>query len=854
MHGTQTFRLYGTTDVREIPFQFVGDQSVVLWKDIERVFPGARYIEHEGVPLRAVRIPHGKRALPHCIKRHPGAVLDVFLTPATAESDHSESSSSSQVGAPSSSECPQARSSTTSDASPSSQTSDVPMSPKLSSERALVLRQSTVSHITTEGNDTGEYIIVNQPQGQDPSPLAELNKKIYSILTTYEPYQESIPHLFIVIPQDISNWDITHSSTNKLRLYFLCECRDHIGVANSETPHHVHLANHKGYVVASPAEFLRQFGSYILTLHRMVKYRISMAGITVPELSVMINPNIFGQDIENLDEVAAAIGYGMDKISAYVEKSSSKSKVIDECEKTGGSQALYSTDLSRLTRFIKRRDVSKSLGSLYRAMTVDGHISWICKNHYHQYSSMSTQEIRSAVASVKGSINDNTGTVDVGLSSSVMADQFYSALGKSKIVYDLKIEFRWKITYRDLKKLHEAISKTRIGALRLRLPDHDHDSSSSFDILNYGRLYEPILEIMSQRSIRSVTLNSTPSDFFTRSNVFSRNDDISNLRYLEMDLTCLNQIAIGLKNLTSRAPSLICLTLSIGSSMLPAAYNAIMEYQTYPVIFKVQTMRISPPTDDVRKSNTDLRDLADLFRIHGSQIEALEIDPKWLDRELLQTFAEAIQGSSRLETLYLTSYEHLHGVEHVTSIVARSELRTLDISTTQNDGYSELPFSRRVCILESIRWSHIRELKVNYEDEKEYIWRALAKSIERTMPGQVKLEHLTIKGYDSEMDEEVEREFEEELGQKIFSPLKLKHLELRLPVTGKQVLLILKWIDVSRLEHFEVNTRDIDSFQVQAALDTLERASELRTLGLHHAHITPKQCEQMDAIGVTVVS
>ncbi|KAG0298009.1 hypothetical protein BGZ98_000345, partial [Dissophora globulifera] len=55
--------------------------------------------------------------------------------------------------------------------------------------------------------------------------LAVLQSRVQAVLTqTFELHEYPIPRLFIVLPQDLSGWDVMNPFSNKFRLYFLCEC------------------------------------------------------------------------------------------------------------------------------------------------------------------------------------------------------------------------------------------------------------------------------------------------------------------------------------------------------------------------------------------------------------------------------------------------------------------------------------------------------------------------------------------------------------------------------------------------------------------------------------------------------
>lgn len=52
---TQSFILFGTTDVKKIPCQPVEGKYVVLWKDIEHAYPGVQYVKNGKATVSLMR-------------------------------------------------------------------------------------------------------------------------------------------------------------------------------------------------------------------------------------------------------------------------------------------------------------------------------------------------------------------------------------------------------------------------------------------------------------------------------------------------------------------------------------------------------------------------------------------------------------------------------------------------------------------------------------------------------------------------------------------------------------------------------------------------------------------------------
>ncbi|KAG0310152.1 Structural maintenance of chromosomes protein 2, partial [Dissophora globulifera] len=304
--------------------------------------------------------------------------------------------------------------------------------------------------------------------------LAVLQSRVQAVLTqTFELHEYPIPRLFIVLPQDPAGWDAVNPFSNKFRLYFLCECGEHTRLANSETkiPHHIHLAKHEGYEITRPTEFFQQYGPYILTILKMLKLGISVAGVVMPALSQLISPDVMGQSIDSLKQLQDNIIPTVDQVIEWIDKvADSESDTFEyssvckggavegPTEQMDTKEALEGADLRKLNTFLQDNDGNKVLGNLYRTVTVEGHVKWVCIDHYREnYQETQAEAFRRALDSVGGSFDENNGLVTAKLRSRVLAEQFYAALGKARSVLELDIDLDFECTKSDLEGLEKAL-------------------------------------------------------------------------------------------------------------------------------------------------------------------------------------------------------------------------------------------------------------------------------------------------------------------------------------------------------------------------------------------------------------
>jgi len=310
---------------------------------------------------------------------------------------------------------------------------------------------------------------MKQLQMQAIDRLALLQNSVKALMAqTYELHEYPIPRLFIVLPRDSSSWDPLDIFSNKFRLYFLCECGEHTKSTNSKIPHHIHVAKHERYNIDRPKEFFQQYGAYILTILRMLKFGITVAGVAVPALSQLIRPDVFDHANVGLKQLTDTIEPRMNQVISYIEKvSEDEGEAVQGLEgQMTNNEALEGADLRQLESFLKNKDGSRTLGNLYRTVTIEGHVKWVCIDHYREnYHEKAAKAFRDTMDTLGGSFDEDIGRVEVKLQSRAQAEQFYIALEKAKSAYELRVTFDndWDTTQGDFKRLRDALAKSNVG-------------------------------------------------------------------------------------------------------------------------------------------------------------------------------------------------------------------------------------------------------------------------------------------------------------------------------------------------------------------------------------------------------
>ncbi|KAK3817432.1 MAG: hypothetical protein J3Q66DRAFT_388026 [Benniella sp.] len=842
MDATQSFRLSRTTDVKEIPCDQVDGRNVIFWEDIKEVFPEIQYVSCGNVAVKKLRNSEQKRIDPPCIKHYPGVVLDVILltTP-----------------------------------SPTGQMDDPPQAPADLSTLGDVIDRRQLQEELGARQDEMKGL-----QMKALDRLALLQNSVQALMNqTYELHEYPIPRLFIVLPKDSSSWDPLDLFSNKFRLYFLCECGKHTKSTNSKIPHYIHVAKHEGYDITRPNEFFQQYGPYVLTILRMLKLGITVAGVAVPALSQLVRMDTIDQVAESLKELTEKIEPGMDQAMSYIEKVSEDEG--EAVEGLGGqmtnNEALEGADLRQLESFLKNKDANRVLGNLYRTVTTEGHVKWVCIDHFREnYHEKAAKAFRDTVEMLEGSFDENIGRVEVKLQSRVQAEQFYLALEKAKSVYELRVTFdnAWDTTQSDFKRFRDALAKSNVGVLDLnlsaytiqvkqssssrrnvygftagvyyetRIPE-DTDGPTS-DILNRGQRYDPIFDIMRHPSIQSMAIRNAPLNLVKRSSFQSRNDDFSNLRHLSIDAQYFRGDIPGIKSVIAKAPNLSSLTFYRTDVEFLHIYNAIAKYQTYPVFFQNQPLRILPPMNESLQPTTDLKDMADLLKVLGRRIEAVGLDSAGLSDSAVSGFVKAIENGSRLKVLRLgRTGQNLSEqcIKDLISIVARSELRRIDIHLEADE--------ECVHILKSIQWEHLHELGIQISERglETHVMRALVDGAKK-LPGRIQLEEFTLTAGFWRQGGDFLPVPKDGLLPAFLSSTSLKKLQLSVSMTLEETLSLLRLVDLSQMQRLSLYADGFDQVEVDALLDCLQHASELRYIFLPHAKITNEQKEEMKARGI----
>ncbi|KAF9089476.1 hypothetical protein BGX29_012034, partial [Mortierella sp. GBA35] len=171
---------------------------------------------------------------------------------------------------------------------------------------------------------------------------------------------------------------------------------------------------------------------------------------------------------------------------------------------------LEGADLRRLDTFLRNNDEDKILGNLYRITTEQGHVKWVCFEHYQErYRATALFSFVQSVETAGGVYDAHLRDITISLKSSTSAKDFFRRLiSQAPAVEALNVTLDWKFGSSDLVMLVEMLSKSSVKSFKLDLKD-DPTSNATFASLRPGKgRYHSLLSLLSSKNLRSLEFSS----------------------------------------------------------------------------------------------------------------------------------------------------------------------------------------------------------------------------------------------------------------------------------------------------------------------------------------------------------
>ncbi|KAG0293597.1 hypothetical protein BGZ98_002110, partial [Dissophora globulifera] len=358
-----------------------------------------------------------------------------------------------------------------------------------------------------------------------------------------------IPRLFIALPEETAMHGSRNWFRTKFRLHFICECGTHTKASGGMVPNHFHLAKHEGYLICQPTEFFKKYGPFLLLMLELIKVGTSIAGHTVPALASLKSVGFIDSVQQNVESVTAQIDYSLECIDKQLTKirASSSEDFVDTEPRTAVTQqdltnylsnveGLKGAELRQLRSFLKTSEEENLLGNLYRMTTSDGHVKWVCYDHYRASNQeQHAQKIHDVVNQARGKFDEQLGRIRITLTSSSTANEFYNTLSNSKGVIELVVDLEWRCTESDLGELRDTLKKSSVQVLRLDFGEFGAGlvGRSLRKLLSPSARYQVLSQILELPNMKVIHI-VLPKDFHMLSNFHPKRP--SRLRKLSFEL------------------------------------------------------------------------------------------------------------------------------------------------------------------------------------------------------------------------------------------------------------------------------------------------------------------------------
>ncbi|KAK3822728.1 MAG: hypothetical protein J3Q66DRAFT_397206 [Benniella sp.] len=525
---SQAFTTYPSTASSEIVFISTRPDNrtgkrIVVWNDVLRYFRHARAVKNG---KDSVLFLPGADLKDHCplrIAHHPGVVLEVVNS---ADNTTSETSTYSE--------------------------GDVP-----GMSQSLVLRSRDYSTTSSCQNESKLLAITSGQEMDEESDLQEQlrqqvqwlqlqvgvmrrqieiqNRVQVLLFKNYEFHRNPLPRLFIILPKP-RDGDKPITSPDQFRLYFLCECGTHTMTNGYKNPHEIHMAIQKGYDLEQPREFIEKYRVYILTMMYAVKYGSVTTNISVPPLVTTKIMDGFKSVLKHLGYLDRDIGFLVDDTIRFLHDI----KDNDEPARQSHTQQsefdklkdIERVDLNMLKSHVNIKNDDRTLGKLFRTVNPEGHVNWVCLDHYRsKYRDSNTGKLRDFVEANGGTFVAETGKVTIKLRTSTLAAWFYDAMAQAQGIQELEVVLMWNANKDELQALTKAVTKANVISLTV---DGSYLDYFWRDIVSWDFRLDPIIHLASNGRIQSLRMVKF-KNFFVHSSNSSSIVMAPRLRLLSID-------------------------------------------------------------------------------------------------------------------------------------------------------------------------------------------------------------------------------------------------------------------------------------------------------------------------------
>ncbi|KAF9939162.1 hypothetical protein BGZ67_009824 [Mortierella alpina] len=423
---------------------------IVLWHDVKPLFPGARCVMNGNKVVPFLKDESFQTIIPERIKYQPDVVLDVIL----------ENANTSTIQVPMATES-------------SSSSTPSPIKDAASTTQDGEILDIRSDEIMVAGGDAD---LSENQTSQAPGDLQVVMHGASSQVTEFKSIENLMNERYGHMNERFSDLNAVLDDNKVLQVEIL-EMQKQMQDMQNQTLDR--LATIKSRIQAVFTE-----------TQELYQYPIPRLFIVLPRLTKYNDKALLAKNF--LETSLGAVGIG--------DKPAKSPFELDQQE------AFEGVDLRLLEFYLRIPDRGRTLGNLYRIVTLEGHVKWICIDHYRtMHRGVSDHNLGGIVEINGGSYNPAEGLVHIKLMSKTLARQFYEVLAKAQRVQELFICLAWDASMKDLRELREAVTSANIAILTI---DGSHFKGPARDFLNSGRRFNPLVDLMSSGQVQSLDLKN----------------------------------------------------------------------------------------------------------------------------------------------------------------------------------------------------------------------------------------------------------------------------------------------------------------------------------------------------------
>ncbi|KAG0353251.1 hypothetical protein BG005_007422 [Podila minutissima] len=205
---------------------------------------------------------------------------------------------------------------------------------------------------------------------------------------------------------------------------------------------------------------------------------------------------------------------------------------IEDESMVDGAKVLEGVELRQLENYLSDVDKSRTFGNLYRSVTKDGEVKWVCRTHFKiTYRENAHKEFFKIVQENRGTFDETKGTLKIVLASNSRAKAFYGILTQVQGVQELDIVLKWDVSKGDLESFSEVILKSTVDSLIV--DGQAFRGGPAGDLLNRKQQYLPLLQLLARGRLQMVKFR-TFDPLFERVHGLLTIKTLPRLRVLDM--------------------------------------------------------------------------------------------------------------------------------------------------------------------------------------------------------------------------------------------------------------------------------------------------------------------------------